>query len=163
MTMSKRDEIDFREKLADEIAKEGQNLKLEGDIQWALNRAIAVVRAPIMHTTLCSCSMCQKWTYRECGHGDCERNRKVEDDEIDRFITSMEANRQDLFYCGNCNNGQNEWKAIELLFDIPNEMVITPCCHTEATESLVNYDAEEAFDQRKEDEQSYRYSVTGRL
>lgn len=163
MTMSKRDEIDFREKLADEITREGDNLKLAPDVRWALNRAIAVVRMPIMHGDKCPCSLCKKWTYKTCQHDECDSHRKVEDDEIDRFISSMEANRQDLFYCGNCNNGRNEWKAIELLFDIPNEMVITPCCHTEATESLVNYDEEEAYDQRKDDEQSYRYSVTGRL
>jgi hypothetical protein len=68
---------------------------------------------------------------------------------------------QDAFYCEWCNNGQNEWKITELLFDIENEFPLTPCCHTEATEALDIPEAEED-NQRREDEQSYRYSVLGR-
>jgi hypothetical protein len=51
-------EIDLREKIADEIQSEIENLKLEGDQRWAMSKAIGVVRARIWHNPLCPCSSC---------------------------------------------------------------------------------------------------------
>jgi len=51
-------EIDLREKIADEIIRELENLKLDYDQRWAMTRAIGVVRARIWHNPTCPCSLC---------------------------------------------------------------------------------------------------------
>ena len=166
MTMNGREEIDFREKLADEIAKEGENLKLEGDIQWALNRAIAVVRKPIVHGHGCPCSICQRFDIVSCSD-NCSDIRKLLPDELSRLDSSMAHSAGALFFCGYCRNGQNEWHLDEMLYDIINEIAVTPCCHTEATEALSCYCPEgqcEAEDDStaQQDRREYISAQTGR-
>ena len=166
MTMTKRDEIDFREKLADAITAEGENLKLEGDIRWALNRAIAVVRAPIWHNPQCPCSKCSKFEVVSCSD-NCSDIRKLLPDELTRLDSAMAHSAGALFFCGYCRNGQNEWHLDEMLYDITNEIAVTPCCHTEATEALSCYCPEdqcEAEDDStdKQDRREYISAQTGR-
>ena len=137
MSMS-REEIDLREKISKEIEAEMANLKLEGDTEWAFNRSIGIVRAPIWHGKACPCSQCQRFGYQTC-HYTCEDNRKITPVELARLVSSMEHDEDALYYCGYCCGGLNEWKATEMLFDRKTEVAVTPCCHTEATEALQCY------------------------
>ena len=160
MSLLTRKEIDLREKIAAEIEAERDLRKLDGDEKWAMNRAIGVVRAPLNHNSICPCSLCVKWEIKSCSD-ECSKHRKITLQEATKFAEIQYVNPTDEFECGWCNHGQNEWKITELLYDIENEFAITPCCHTEATEAFTFPEDED--DQRKEDEASYRYSVTGRL
>ena len=149
----KRAEIDLREKIAAEIEKAAN-----GDRDML--RAAGVVRTPINHNLICPCSLCVKWEVKSCSD-DCNKHRKISMTETQRFYDTLDL-PAGAYTCGWCNNGQNEWRIHELLYDIENDFPITPCCHTEATEALELPENEE-YNQRKEDEASYRYSVTGRL
>jgi predicted sulfurtransferase len=155
MSSLTRAEIDLREKIAAEIEAAAVN----GDGKWAMMRAIGVVRAPLNHNTICPCSLCDKWQIKSCSD-DCNKHRKITNEEAQEFFNRLGVPNQ-AYTCGWCNNGHNEWKIEELLFDIENEFPLTPCCHTEATEALDLPEIEED-NQRKEDEESYRYSVLGR-
>ena len=148
-------EIDLREKIAAEIEAAAAN----GDGKWAMMRAIGVVRAPLNHNSICPCSLCDKWQIKSCSD-DCSKHRKINNEEVQEFFNRLGVPNQ-AYTCGWCNKGQNEWKVEELLYDIENEFPLTPCCHTEATEALDLPELEED-DQRREDEESYRYSVLGR-
>lgn len=159
MSLLTRQEIDLREKMAGEITKEIQNLRLNNELQWAMNRAIGVIRAPINHNMICPCSLCVKWEIKSCSD-KCDKHRRITVQEANEFAKAQSIEASDKFDCGWCNRGQNEWKITELLYDIENEFPITPCCHTEATEAFT-FPVDE-HDQRAEDEASYRYSVTGR-
>jgi len=163
----KREEIDLREKIGAEIEAFIQTkihpefgATVEFSYLEGLSRAIGVVREPINHNTICPCSLCDKWQIKSCSD-DCSKHRRITIQEATRFAEIQYVSPTDEFECGWCNQGKNEWKITELLFDIENEFAITPCCHTEATEAL-NIPELEENDQRKEDEASYRYSVTGR-
>ena len=156
----KRAEIDLREKIAAEIEAAMANLILNKDTELTFNTAIGIVRTPINHNLICPCSLCVKWEIKSCSD-DCNKHRKITIAEAAQFAKIQYVELTDKFECGWCNQGKNEWEITELLFDIENEFAITPCCHTEATEAL-NIPEQEENDQRKEDEASYRYSVTGR-
>ena len=69
----------------------------------------------------------------------CDNNRKATSEEIADYITSHDSYPTELWFCGYCRNGQNEWTIPEMLFDTENEFLVTPCCHTEAAEALQNY------------------------
>ena len=152
-----REEIDLREKIAAEIEAAAAN----GDGKWAMTRAIAVVRAPLNHNAICPCSLCNKWPIKSCSDA-CNKHRKITQEEAEELAKIQGVKSSEEFICGWCRNGQNEWKMTELLWDIENEFPITPCCHTEATEAL-DLPENKNDEQRKEDEQSYRYSVIGGL
>lgn len=156
MSSLTRAEIDLREKIAAEIEAAAAN----GDGKWAMMRAIGVVRAPLNHNSICPCSLCDKSDIKSCSDG-CSKHRRITEEEAQRFAEIQYIKPHEAFYCEWCNHGQNEWKITELLFDTENEFPLTPCCHTEATEALDIPEAEED-NQRREDEQSYRYSVLGR-
>ncbi len=155
MTTLTRAEIDLREKIAAEIEAAAAN----SDGKWAMMRAIGVVRAPLNHNSICPCSLCDKWQIKSCSD-DCKKHRRITIQEATRFAEIQYVNPTDEFNCGWCNQGKNEWKITELLFDDENEFPITPCCHTEATEALDIPEPED--NQRREDEENYRYSVVGR-
>jgi hypothetical protein len=150
----KRAEIDLREQLAAEIEKAANG-------NSDMLRAIGIIRTPLNHNSICPCSRCSKFDIKSCSD-DCSKHRKITLQEATRFAEVQYIDPEDEFYCGWCNHGKNEWKITELLFDIENEFAITPCCHTEATEAL-EIPEEDEHDQHREDEQNYRYSVTGRL
>ena len=152
----KRQEIDLREKIAAEI----EAAIKDGDGKWAMLRAIGIIRAPLNHNSICPCSICNKWNIKSCSD-DCSQHRRISLSEAIRLAQVQGVEIQDEFECGWCHTGQNSWKITELLFDAENEFPITPCCHTEATEALTFPDEEEDST-RKDDEASYRYSVTGR-
>ena len=156
MTTLKRAEIDLREKIAEEIMQAAANSN--GDLR--VSHAVGIVRAPINHSAICPCSLCDKWQIKSCSD-DCNKHRRITQEEAQRFAKVQYIKPEDAFDCGWCNQGKNEWKITELLFDDENEFPITPCCHTEATEALEIPEREED-DQRREDEASYRYSVVGR-
>ena len=59
--------------------------------------------------------------------------------ELERLLNAMAHRVNTLYYCGHCNNGRHEWSIDKMLFDLENEMAVTPCCHTEATEALTCY------------------------
>jgi hypothetical protein len=59
--------------------------------------------------------------------------------ELERLDNAMAHRVNTLYYCGYCNFGRNEWSITQMLFDLENEMAVTPCCHTEATEALKCY------------------------
>jgi hypothetical protein len=157
MTALKRAEIDLREQIAAEIEAAAAN----SDGKWAMMRAIGIVRAPLNHNSICPCSLCdKKWEIKSCSD-ECNKHRRITEEEVQEFAKIQYINPEDKFDCGWCNRGQNEWKITELLYDIENEFAITPCCHTEATEALDIPEPED--DTRKQEELDYRYSVTGRL
>jgi hypothetical protein len=155
MTTLKRAEIDLREKIAAEIMEAAA----KSDGQLRVSHAVGIVRAPINHNSICPCSLCDKWEIKSCTDS-CSKHRRITIQEATRFAEIQYVNPTDEFTCDWCNHGQNEWKITELLFDIENEFPITPCCHTEATEALDIPEPDD--DQRREDEESYRYSVVGR-
>lgn len=161
MTTLKRAEIDLREKIADEL----KEAFTKAATHWtevkkdSYRQAINTVLAPVQHNSICPCSLCDKWEIKSCTDG-CSKHRKITIQEATRFAEIQYVNPTDEFTCDWCNHGQNEWKITELLFDIENEFPITPCCHTEATEALDIPEPDD--DQRREDEDSYRYSVVGR-
>jgi len=163
----KREEIDLREKIGAEIEAFIQTkihpefgATVPFNYLEGLSRAIGLVREPINHNTICPCSLCDKWQIKSCSD-DCNKHRKITIAEAAQFAKIQYVEITDRFECGWCNQGKNEWEITELLYDVANEFAITPCCHTEATEAL-NIPEPEENDQRKEDEASYRYSVTGR-
>jgi len=57
MTMTK-DEIDLRERIADEISAFIDTQDLDEQAYWGMNRAIGVVRERINHKPTCPCSRC---------------------------------------------------------------------------------------------------------
>ena len=94
---------------------------------------------------------------------NCSDIRKLLPEELKRLESSLSHDAGDLFYCGDCRNGQNEWHFDEMLFDVKNEIAVTPCCHTEATEALKCYRDEgvckaEDDSQAREDRLSYVWS-----
>jgi hypothetical protein len=93
----------------------------------------------------------------------CDTHRRATDTEIERFTKIQNVSKKDYLDCSWCNKGKNSWLPSELLFDEEQEFLITPCCHTEATEALDIPEQDDGHDQRAEDELSYRYSVTGRF
>jgi hypothetical protein len=150
----KRAEIDLREKIAAEIEKAANG-------NADMLRAIGIVRTPINHNLICPCSLCVRWEIKSCSD-DCNKHRLITEAEATRFCEVLDLVKPtDQFDCGWCNNGQNRWAINQLLFDIENEFPITPCCHTEATEALDLPEPEEDGT-RKDDEASYRWSVSGR-
>jgi len=151
MSMS-REEIDLREQIAAEI-KEAGSTKLN---------VLKIIRKGIRHNRMCPCSKCKKWVIKTCSV-TCDKHRKATPDEIHRFANIQGVKTQDTFDCTWCNKGKNSWAIYELLFDEEEEFLITPCCHTEATEALEIPEDEDGYNQRAEDELSYRYSVTGRF
>jgi hypothetical protein len=164
----KRAEIDLREKMSDEIENfisskfhPEWGYLISNDNLHGLRQAIGILREPISHNLICPCSLCVKWEIKSCSD-DCNKHRKITIAEAAQFAKIQYVEITDRFECGWCNQGKNEWEITELLYDVANEFAITPCCHTEATEAL-NIPELEEDDQRKEDEASYRYSVTGRL
>jgi hypothetical protein len=168
MTLLKRAEIDLREKIGKEIEKFIESkihpelgATVDQDYIDGLRRAIGVVREPLFHNAICPCSLCVKWEIKSCSD-ECNNHRQITEEEAKRFAEIQYIKETDSFACGWCMYGRNEWKITELLFDAENEFAITPCCHTEATEAL-DIPEPENDDQRKDDEMSYRYSVTGRL
>jgi hypothetical protein len=70
----------------------------------------------------------------------CQPIRKATDLEIREYIEDHISHDDELWYCGYCRNGQNEWVMGDMLMDIENEFLVTPCCHTEAAEALCSYD-----------------------
>lgn len=158
-----RQEIDLREKIAAEIEEAVTKTggKWNDDKFQAYRLAVGIVRSPLMHNSICPCSICNKWPVKSCSD-ECNKHHKITQEEAEELAKIQGVEASDAFTCDWCNNGQNEWAITELLWDIENEFAITPCCHTEATEAL-DLPENEGYDQRKEDEQSYRYSVTGSL
>lgn len=69
----------------------------------------------------------------------CPPLRKATQDEIDIYVERIYSHSSELWFCGNCNNGQNEWLIKELLWDLENEFLVTPCCHGEAAAVLNSY------------------------
>ena len=153
MSLLTRQEIDLREKMAAEIEKAAQG-------NFNMLQAIGVIREPINHNSICPCSLCVRWVIKSWTD-ECSKHRKITLQEATKLADIQSVNPTDEFDCGWCNFGQNNWKITELLWDIENEFPITPCCHTEATEAFEFPEDED--EQRKEDEQSYRYSITGKL
>ena len=97
----------------------------------------------------------------------CSDIRKLLPNELERLENSMAHSAGTLYFCGYCRNGQNEWHTNEMLYDITNEIAVTPCCHTEATEALSCYCPEdqcEADDDSvaRQDRYSYISAQTGR-
>lgn len=97
----------------------------------------------------------------------CSRIRRLTDDEFQRLARSMNHFADTLYYCGYCNHNRNEWIIGEMLFDDTNEVAVTPCCHTEATEALKCYCLEGACEADEESLESqkrhdYIYTQTGR-
>jgi len=135
----KKNEINLREQIATEIAIEGQHLRPDDNITFALNRAIGVIRKNIWHGSICPCSMCQKFDIRSCSDTCSKLTNEFPEGELERLLNAMAHRVNTLYYCGHCNNGRNEWSIDKMLFDLENEMAVTPCCHTEATEALVCY------------------------
>lgn len=87
--------------------------------------------------------------------------------ELVRLYNSMAHSANTLYYCGHCNYGRNEWSIDKMLFDLENELAVTPCCHTEATEALKCYCVEgyceaENGDDGMQERQDYIYAQTGR-
>jgi hypothetical protein len=155
MTTLTRAEIDLREKIAEEIMRAAANSN--GELR--VSHAVGIVRAPINHSAICPCSLCDKWQIKSCSD-DCKKHRRISENEALHFAEIQFVKATDKFTCNWCNHGNNEWQITELLFDRENEFPITPCCHTEATEALDIPEPDD--DQRREDEQNYRYSVVGR-
>lgn len=91
-----------------------------------------------------------------------KHNRKPTLPELLKFCQTFNIHLDDKFSCGWCRFGRNEWMVQELIWDEENEFLLTPCCHTEATEALDLPDEDEE-NVRAQDESSYRYAVTGRL
>jgi hypothetical protein len=150
-----RAEIDLREKIADEIIAAAEIT----DGKWAMLRAAGLVRQNIWHSSACPCSRCAKFEIKTCSNlGGV--HRKITLEEVQQFI-EIHSITNGAWVCDWCA-GNNEWQITELLWSVEDDFAITPCCHTEATEAL---DLPEPEDdgQRKEDEQSFRYSVTGNL
>lgn len=134
MSISRRNEIDLREKIADELLAE-----IEKHTQFTGLQAIGFIRASIWHGAYCPCSKCQRFEIKSCSDV-CDNNRKITDDEAKRLTESLAHYNNTLFYCGYCNSGQNEYDDMSvMLFDKENEFPVTPCCHTEATEALKCY------------------------
>jgi len=67
----------------------------------------------------------------------CSDLRKPTPQEIASFTESMDSSMSEIWLCGWCNNGQNEWLLHQMLFDPAYEFMVTPCCHTEAETALV--------------------------
>jgi hypothetical protein len=77
-------------------------------------------------------------TVRACK--DCCDIRKATDLEINKYIEDHVSHDDEIWYCGGCRNSQNEWVIGDMLWDIENEFLVTPCCHTEAAAALNSYD-----------------------
>jgi len=144
--MSKsRQEIDLREQIATEIEalikghRPITGSDEEQDSIDALWRAIGVVRKPIWHRQACPCSQCRKFDIRTCSDTCFKITNVFPEGELERLLNAMAHRVNTLYYCGHCNNGRNEWSIDKMLFDLENEMAVTPCCHTEATEALTCY------------------------
>lgn len=67
----------------------------------------------------------------------------------DDLIPVKEGFRRDgvdpdgLFYCGNCHepDGANyEWRLNMMLYDMDDNVAITPCCGVEALGALIGYE-----------------------
>jgi hypothetical protein len=71
---------------------------------------------------------------------DCSDIRKATDLEINKYIEDHVSHDDEIWYCGGCRNSQNEWVIGDMLWDIENEFLVTPCCHTEAAAALCSYD-----------------------
>lgn len=69
----------------------------------------------------------------------CGEIRKMNDVELKDFTDRHDWREDSLGFCGWCRNGGNEWKVNELLFDIENDFVVTPCCHAEAAAAFFVY------------------------
>ena len=80
----------------------------------------------------------------------CSDLRQPTVDETSKFVENMGSTVHELWFCGWCNFGRNEWLLIQMLYDPTNEFMVTPCCHTEAKEALVAYD-QDPYDQARED------------
>jgi hypothetical protein len=135
-----REEIDLREKISHEI---------EAALPKDFAHAIGVIRKDIWHGRGCPCSKCQRFAIKSCADA-CYYNRKMERAELKRLLSAL-AHEDDhtMYYCGYCRDGENEWQAGDMLYDTENEICVTPCCHTEATEALkcyCEYEACEAND-----------------
>jgi hypothetical protein len=85
-----------------------------------------------------------QFTIRSCSDTCSKLTNVFPEGELERLSNAMAHQVNTLYYCGYCNNGRNEWSINQMLFDLDNEMAVTPCCHTEATEALKCYCAEEA-------------------
>jgi hypothetical protein len=149
--MSKsRQEIDLREQIATEIEaliKGHQPITGADEEQESIDalwRAIGVVREPILHGQACPCSQCQRFAIRTCKNTCGNLTNTFAQGELLRLHAAMGHQINTLYYCGYCHNGRNEWSITQMLFDLDNEMAVTPCCHTEATEALKCYCPEEA-------------------
>lgn len=70
---------------------------------------------------------------------ECPPIRKMTTDEAVIFAEHMYSNDIELWFCGGCHHGQNEWTLGEMLWDELNEFPTTPCCHTEAAAALQKY------------------------
>lgn len=66
--------------------------------------------------------------------------RRPKATEIEWHIERAQAHPDELWFCGGCNHGQNEWLIREMLFDTDNDLLVTPCCHTEAAEVMQRYE-----------------------
>jgi len=86
----------------------------------------------------------------------CSDLRKPNQEEISKFVNDMESSMNELWLCGWCNGGQNEWFLYQMLFDPANEFMVTPCCHTEAEEALVLDGQREYSDPREDDREISR-------
>jgi len=157
--MMSREEIDLREKIANEIIEASNASENNGNTTVAMRRAAGIVRWEINHNAICPCSRCLKFQIKSCA--DKSNHRRITAEEAQIFMKRQEC-ENGAYDCGWCNHGKNEWKITELLWDIENEFAITPCCHTEATEALELPEKDE-YDQQKEDNQNYRESITGRM
>jgi hypothetical protein len=85
-----------------------------------------------------------RFEIRTCTNTCGDITNRFPEGEYERLFNSMAHREGTLYYCGACNHGQNEWALQQMLFDRDNEMAVTPCCHTEATEALKCYCPEEA-------------------
>lgn len=157
--MMTREEIDLREKIADEIIEASNASENNGNTTVAMRRAAGIVRWSINHNAICPCSLCSRFQIKSCA--DKSNHRRISAEEAQTFMNRQECG-DGPWECGWCNHGKNEWKISELLWDIENEFAISPCCHTEATEAL-ELPEEDDFDQLKEDNDNYRCSITGRM
>jgi hypothetical protein len=133
--ITKRDEIDLREKISAEIKAEMAHLKLDENTAWAFNRAIGIVRASIWHQFNCPCSLCQQFETVSCVDS-CNSLRVTTYKEYEQLVAAFLHESDTVFECRVCNNGQNYWLLIQMLYDSKREICVTPCCHSEATEAL---------------------------
>lgn len=70
----------------------------------------------------------------------CGEIRKPTEQEYKDFLDRYNWHDKELGFCGWCRNGQNEWFPTNLLFDIENDFMVTPCCHAEAVAAFFSYE-----------------------